>query len=388
MNYSATNDDVTGAEIVLDKGRSACENGRYHQAIKLALCVIGEMVDLIQNADDSNGTIGDIIDEGFIIINSIVDDIDLNPYEKESIFSELILESTHKRYKGWEDWLLQLLEISSYLADNANLRNLLESTFTLLLNNAEKDKSSNNYLSERINTIKYHMILRYDDEEKAADFMKQNLHITCFRKMTIEDAIQKKNYDYVIKLALEAEEKDREYAGLVSDWKKYRYQACVNLKRIDEQRDIAMYFILNNNSEYYNLLKKTYTTAEWPAIYNKIIRQLEEGNKTYLDIYTRILVTEGKKKKLLEYVKKNPSSIESNYKHLIPDFADDVIAIYYQYIEETAARANNRKHYQNVCGIIRNLKKACGVESIIAIKKRLYDKNANRPAFIEELGKV
>lgn len=68
--------------------------------------------------------------------------------------------------------------------------------------------------------------------------------------------------------------------------------------------------------------------------------------------------------------------------------SEAVLTLFLQYIEQTAARADNRKDYQGVCAIIRNLKKAGGNEQALEIKQKLFNKYANRPAFRDELSRV
>jgi len=51
--------------------------------------------------------------------------------------------------------------------------------------------------------------------------------------------MEDKNYLKVIDLALEGERKDKEYAGLVSKWKKVRYIAYKELSLKAEQEKLA-----------------------------------------------------------------------------------------------------------------------------------------------------
>jgi len=149
-----------------------------------------------------------------------------------------------------------------------------------------------------------------------------------------------------------------------------------------------MHFILSGSIEYYNELKSTYDAKEWIPVYSNIIFLLESQKKTYQDVYTHILIEEGEKQKLLEYVKGMPSSVKIFYKYLIPEFKEEVYMLFLQYIEQSAERSSNRKDYQGVCAIIRNLKKAGGKESALEIKQKLFNKYANRPAFRDELSRV
>ena len=386
--YGDAYEAVKGADLVLEKARFAFEQNKTVHALQLSLCVIHEMMDLLQCADDSDGVIGGVIEETFAFIDKLMVDEELTPITKETMFNKLIEEAFNRRYEGWTDWRIDLLESCSEIADTSDLRSKLETHLVLMIENGEGDSWSVNYLAERINLIRYHLVEKHDGQKMAQDFIKENLQYSNFREMAIESAMNKKDYDYVIKLTLDGEDKDKRLRGLVEQWKKYRYKAFQLSGKIDEQRGIAMDFILNGSFEYFKELKNTYVTNEWPSVYPKIIFLLENQKKTYQDVYTRILIEEGEKQKLLEFVKGSPSSVETYYKHLIPDFKDEIYTLFLQYIEQSAARAGNRKDYQRVCAIIRNLLKAGGKERAQEIKQKLFNNYAHRPAFRDELSRL
>jgi len=50
-------------------------------------------------------------------------------------------------------------------------------------------------------------------------------------------------------------------------------------------------------------------------------------------VYTRILIEEGEKQKLLEYVKGNPPAVDDFYTYLLPEFKEEVYTLFVQYIE-------------------------------------------------------
>ena len=122
VHYGNTDEAVKGAGMVLDKARKACSQNKTMHSLELALCVTHEMIDLLQESDDSDGVIGSIITEGFGLIDDIIDDEDLSPEHKKSLFNKLIEEAANERYDGWSDWRLELLEKCSMLADNPQLR--------------------------------------------------------------------------------------------------------------------------------------------------------------------------------------------------------------------------------------------------------------------------
>lgn len=388
VNYRNTSEAVRGADLVLEKAHTAFNQNKTIHALDLILCVIHEMMDLLDNADDSSGTVGGVISESFGFINKMIEDEELSPADKESFFNKLIEEANNRWYDGWTDWRLDLLGSCSVLADTPVLRNRMESHLLSMIENEEGDSWSVNYFEEKVNLIRYSMVLQNDGEKMAQELINQNLQYSSFRKMAIENAMQKKDYDLIIKLTLEGEKKDKSLPGLINNWKKYRYKAYQLSGNLDEQRGIAMDYILDGNFEYYKELKSTYDSEEWLSDYPKIIFLLENQKRIDTDIYTRILIEEGEKEKLLEYVKKSPSSVESYYKHLIPEFKAEVYDLFLRHIEQTSARSGNRRDYQGVCAIIRNLIKAGGKDQALGIKQKLFAQYANRPAFRDELTRV
>jgi hypothetical protein len=75
VSYGNTSEAVKGADLVLGKARCAWERNKTTHAVKLALCIIREMIDLLQGADDSNGIIGGTIEESFTFIAEISESI-------------------------------------------------------------------------------------------------------------------------------------------------------------------------------------------------------------------------------------------------------------------------------------------------------------------------
>ena len=388
VNYRSTSDAIYGAELVINKADSAWEKGKTVHAVNLALCVVQEMVDLLQGADDSDGEIGGVIERGFTFITEIIGNTELSPTEKNIIFENLIKEASHRRYDGWTDWRLNFIEACSLISDTTDFRDRLEKHMALLSKKEDIDSWGGSYFAEKVNQIRYNIILQNDGEQKAQEFIEQNLRFPSFRKMSIVRALQKKDYEQVIRLSIEGEARDKDKHGLVNDWRKYRYDANKILGRKEEQRGIAMDFILDGSFEFYKELKSTYDMGTWSEVYPKIIFLLENQKRYYSDIFTRILIEEDEKEKLLEYIKKSPASIESYYKHLIPGFKNEVYDLFLKHIEQIALRAGSRKDYQGVCAIIRNLKKAGGKEQALEVKDRLLTKYAKRPAFRDELSRV
>ncbi len=128
--------------------------------------------------------------------------------------------------------------------------------------------------------------------------------------------------------------------------------------------------------------------GEWHSVLPQDYFFAENQKKTYHDIYTCILIEEEKNKNFLPMSKQDRQRWKIFISSLFLNLRKRFMPLFLQYIEQTTARAGNRKDYQGVCAIIRNLRKAGGQEQASEIKQKLFNKYANRPAFRDELSRV
>jgi len=61
--------------------------------------------------------------------------------------------------------------------------------------------------------------------------------------------------------------------------------------------------------------------------------------------------------------------------------------LFVEYIRKSAAAANNRNNYRDVCELLRHYKKACG-GAAYRMRDELEVTYAKRPAFLDELRKI
>lgn len=190
----------------------------------------------------------------------------------------------------------------------------------------------------------------------------------------------------VIHGAKEGEKQDqaKSLSGLVIKWKKYRYEAYKLSGQIELQRLMGEELVLAGESIYYQQLKETYSSADWRTVYKSILEKLEK-DRWPGEIYTMILIEEHKTGKLLDYIRIQPSSVEDYYMHLIQEYPLEVKELFQSHIEAAANRANNRRHYQDVCRIIEVFGQACGKEEASQMILRLKQKYPRKPAFLDEL---
>lgn len=380
---------VQGALLTLEKARDKQENGDVVGAVQLCLAVLSIVVDMLQYADDSNGTVGGVINESL----SILDDAiqfgihTLSHKEQSKLFADIMKDALHARYDGWSDWRFSLLRTCINFAGDAEKLSILEGQLESMLKAAPRNSWSANYENESIKLLLLEIYERFDEEEKAKQFIQENLQYSSFRKKVINSLIEEGEYEEVIRLCKEGEELDQEYRGLVSQWKEYRYQAYEGLGDIENQRELALEFIYKNDTIYFYKLKKLYNQDEWEKVLQKIVASFEKQPYPQ-SIFLEILVHENLTGKLLKYCQRHNASILQYYHYLIEGNFDEVNQIFITYIEKAADAASDRRKYKDVCQIIKKYKKACGAERAESLVISLKQKYIRRPAFLDELSKL
>jgi hypothetical protein len=378
---------VQGAVLTLEKARAAFENKEFARAVKLSTAVLSIVVDMLQYCDDSDGSVGDVIRGSVSTIKeacSIAKNY-LTETDQMKLFKEVIKEADHKRYDGWDEWRFELLEGCVFLASQTEIRLKLEEKLEALIE--ESSSWSAEHHNEQIKLIQLKIIELYDSEEKKAKFIQDNLRYGDIREIAILNHLEKKQYVEVINLCDEGIIKDKQYPGLVTQWKMYKYKAYEGLGDTENQRKLALEFVYGNKDEFYSILKDLYTDEEWKHVLGEIVETFEKMSYQP-EIYVNMLIVENLDSNLLDYCRKHKSRIVSLYQHLLEKYPDEVNEIFKEYIENTANEANERRKYKEVCKIISTYKQACGTKKADELVVGLKKQHIRRPAFLDELEKV
>jgi len=387
VNYRSVRRAVEGAEVVAEKAREAADDEDWIQAVRMDFCVLEEMLDLLQTADDSDGTIGGVIAESLLRLQEIASNAHQMPEPQMSVLFRMLLEeSEDSRFDGWSDWQLTLLRCASQMAVTADLREEWEQHVARVTSRQSGGTWSRDYFAEEVAMMRYEFICKHEGDSAAREFIHRHLHFPDFRKLAIQTALDLGRYDDAMRLAEEGEEADhaRGLPGLVKQWKELRYESCERGEWVESQREIGKELVKDGDYSYYKRIKDSYPSEEWSIVYVDILDSLERTDR-YGEVYTRILVEEEETERLLAYVKKRPARIEDFYRHLMGEFRTEVIDLFQSHIEWTAVHSSARPHYQNVCRIIRMLQQAGGQEEALYITRLLLDKYPRKPAFREEL---
>ncbi|NGP60794.1 SWIM zinc finger family protein [Paenibacillus thiaminolyticus] len=385
---------VTGAENILQKAEEALDSGNYVRAAEINFCIMHEMGDLLQMCDDSGGIVGGLIQECLHNINRISVQLENSSSKDRAVlFQRVLKEVLHPNTMGWNEWQLSLLESASYLMETCAEKDLWSELIAKLEAHEKSQSFSGTFFTEHAAILRYQVIQKFEGDSVALQFLQDHLDNPHFRKMAIEDAIKRQEFDRALELAEQGEQQDAEkgYHGLVKQWEEYRFEIYGHTRQVDLQKKLAEESAVLGDYHYYLMLKELYSRDEWEEAYERLLAKLEdEYNRNWRteSLYTRVLVEEKETEKLLNYVRKNKRTVLDYYPHLISKYAEEVFVLFTQTILEEIAHASNRNQYQKGCRMIRDLIKAGGAVHAEKVIEQLCTTYPNRPALIDELRKI
>lgn len=389
IQWNQVDDALQGAYMTLEKVNEKLQNGESESAVLLSITVLSIVVDMLAYCDDSNGFSGSVIEESLAMIEEAVSMTveHMTDGEQEKLFTIIMKEALHERYQGWMDWKLSLLSCCIYFCNKADLRKQLEDQLNSMLETMTSDSWVDKYGKENVKLLQLELIEQFDGNDQALQFIQDHVNFGPFREKAIVYLLEKEEYSEVIKLCEEGKKVDKDYRGLVHQWEKYQLQAYERLGDVQKQREMMLAFVYKNEYTYYPRLKLLYQEEEWKEVLPDILETFEK--QSYIpSAYLEILKEENLHDKLLQYCKRNVSSIKDLYPHLIKDYSDEVNELFQNYIQVEAEKSNDRKKYKHVCSQIKLYKKVFGADHVQVIIEYLKQKYPRRPAFLDELGKI
>ncbi|MBT2733902.1 hypothetical protein [Bacillus sp. ISL-7] len=379
---------LQGADLTLQKAQEKVDKGEWESAVLLSLVVLSPVVKMLNFSDDSNGSIGDIMNWAIRMIDDAVISglTHLNEKEKKGLFDAIMKEALKAHYDGWSDWRYALLKICAYYSPNKVFRKKLEKQLESLLLKTEFSWNDR-FEKTQIKLLQLEIIERCDGAEAAERFISENIDHSEFREKAIVNELGKGDYKKVIQLCLDGEKADAEYRGLVHKWREYRYQAYEFLGDMEQQKKLARELLFKNEFTYYLKLKELYGANEWDVNLKKLVDDFKKM-EYQPSVYLSILKEENLSDELLNYCQNHISSITDLYPYVIKEYLEEVNNLFIKYIEYSAEEATDRKKYRTVCSIIKTYKNACGTIHSHKLIGELRQKYMRRPAFLEELGKI
>ena len=385
IGWSESNRVGDAVGRLLDLGKSLIEGHNYKSALLLFTAVMEQMVDALQYSDDSNGSIGGCIEYAYEMIWAIADSHPSG--DLRTIMLDYCLKAVEKKiYSGW-DWHAGMLRISVLLVETEEEAGCI----SRLLDQELRSE----FVRERAQDIKYELIAKTQGESAAESYLEANLVNPGLRRMALQKAVERQQFEKAKRIALDGVEYDRKKSpGLALDW----YDWLLNVAFAEEDRKLIVQYArllfidnIRQERDYYVILKQYVAPEQWISFVEALIRDIAaKGRWQANDQIGGIFISEGWWARLLENLSKSPDmhTIAQYETHLSKDYSAELIELYGRAVIDYLKNNVGRSHYQQACRYLRRMLKLGGKLRVNEIITFLRSEYRSRKALMEELDKV
>lgn len=352
--------------------------------------VIDEAETILNCGDDSGGYLGATVSGAFMALEEI-EVAELPESTRKMIFERMMSWDEAKHLAGWGDWETEFIAIAVELASGSTELDRIEKALstTPADGNSWRD-------SEKMRLMAQVIEKRYS-KEKADEFIYQHRHNPDFRKTLIQNAIDCSDYDKALDLATEGISSDREWPGLVNDWKEAKLRIYIIKQDLKNIAELSQYFFIKGGNrnfrqeELYNLIKNNIPHKEWPETVKNLISQIKAARNYYeYDNLKFIYIRDEMWDEYFKMLSANPALhyLEEAEPHFKDIHREEFVRLYCNAIRKYAEDNMGRDSYIAFTRYIRHIKKFGEKETAENLAKELKERYPKRRAMIEELAKL
>ncbi len=373
-----------GIDPIIAIAEKQLESKNYLNAIYICTALMEEMTEAIQYSDDSNGSIGGIIDSSYEMLYDIATK-DISVDIKTELFNYCITAFKKRLFDGW-DWHTGILNIAYDLIDNEDNADIIIKCL---------DTINGEYEKERVQSFKLDIISKYKDAEEVQKFIDKHITNSSIRNTEIEKAVNNKDFEKAIILCKDGIEYDKkDKPGIVKKWYNWLLKIAQSQNNKLKIIEYSRYLFIDNfhtEQDYYQLLKQEIEPNRWKDFLEDIIKEITpKGGWKYNGLVREIYINEKWWDRLFLLLKENTSleNIESNEKYLSKDYSKELIQLYSERLIKYVDRFMGRNHYQTACRYLRRMKKLGGNEKVNELIEYFKVTYPKRKALLDELSRV
>jgi len=398
VDYSSQEAAIEMIQKLISQAETHIKNQKQYEAFSIFSAVAMESIDMMHYIDDSDGDLGDIINEAFSMIDKMMESNAENELNT-IIFNWFLEQVKNKDYDdfGCADELEPIFFGRAQKPSNVKYAYQFIDEQLKALN--KKDSFSKMYHSTKYLKFKIDLLKWEGKNDEAEEIINQNMNLFDFRQLKIDEAIENEDYPKAILLLNEGiilSQKER-LSGVETRYRELLLHIYTKTKDLKNVKLVSKQLLDDHFSiENYRNYKKNCLPDEWQDECLKIIANLSKKNPSRLfdSVFNHnlasVYIEEKMFDKLLESLKLSNSLpiIDSYKKHLPENFSDDLIVLYKKGILKYAENAG-RDIYSNIVGYLRNMATLKNGEAEAKrIRLELLEVYKNRKAMKEEFGKL
>jgi uncharacterized Zn finger protein len=421
INYYQMHKAIKPLSSLINKAHAYIEKQEYEEAFGIAAGIAPQCIDIMEFVDDSDGELGETIDDAFEIVSQV-----LNKSKDENKNAEIydwVLEQAAN--KNYNDYGCESI-LESLIVDGANTPGLIHKAHEFIDHQIKEFSKDDSFFGE-FNIKKYlkfkmELYKKTGEDENTQEILQNNDRIKEFREIMVDQLLEKGEDQNAIEMIMEgiqiAEEDKR--TGIVRDWKEKLLSVYMQRNDIPNIKKYALeLFLENNNMEHYRIYKNQFSKNEWKEQREKIINQLiikhkkefkkfskgnienisfKDNNEnesfysfTYSHKIANVFIEEKLWDKLLKMVEQNPKIeiVAKNTKYLKDSYPNELIEMYKKVIYDYSDKNTGRDAYIRIADMLKLLTKVKnGKEAAKIIMENLLKNYPKRTAMKDELNKL
>jgi hypothetical protein len=366
------------------------KQGRLAKALVIYQAVVETVVPVIEQADDSNGFLGDCIESGLVGLRAVSNI--LSKPEQGRLFDYCVSEAFKSPYKGW-DWCWTLAQIAADMVTTLEERQRVVELLDKMVKRKQQDNAQHSWYTdrdtERAEVIKLSIVERLDDPDQIHLFLMDHIKMDHFReklvKLYIEQSDLKKAKTLCQDWLDNSESRHRRYQTVF-------HELLLQIAQIGEDhltiRSLSQQLLIDTGQlQYYTIYKTKHTDSEWGGALKELIAAGQDS--PHRNFVPQLLVKEEMWHALLKLMQSgNRYTIEPYRKYLEPRFPEAVCDIYNRHLKTLLVEKVNRKGHKEACRYLRRIYKLGQVEYARKIVLELRGQYTNRRALMDELNKL
>lgn len=367
-------------------------NGQIQKSMFVALAIIEQMSDLLNDADDSDGQIGGSIEEAFTLLG-ILAESKLNKAQHDELFDLLLTLFEKDSLKGW-DWHFRAIDLAIKLLHTDKEKERIKTA----LGKIKPNGRNWDWDYRRVQELMLELIKKTENSDATARFIENNLSNPQFRAELIEKALEAKNYLKAESLAYEGIAQDEKDApGLAEDWRNYLLILYRKVEDCKNTIKFARYFLVHSNGRhhplryYYDLLKSLIPEDQWNDYLENLVVGIKSKSRwNDYDRISQLYIWEAHWDKLYELLRQNVSfeRVAGAEQYLSNLYPSELAGLYKSLILFLLDRNMGRPHYQTTCRYIRRMQKLGAGSMATTLIEDLKNTYPGRRALIEELNNI
>ncbi len=403
--YNKTFEFSSEVGRILSEAEEAIGGGRWKVAFAALLGVADVAEDILCCGDDSCGNLGSLVEECFNGWRNLASRPDLPTDVKAKIFSLAMDKFRSGDLKGW-DWHWNWIDLAISSAATSAEQNIVQKEIDSILDRSAKnntDDYSARYEYNTARSYKLKLMSKSCADEQIREYLYQNKDYSDFRKKLLQMAWEEGKDDEVLRLAQDGLENDKEYAGLMMDWRGWEFKVYRKRGDVPNILSLAKFFFFNATGwrdeypqeEMYRLMKSLVPQSEWRSYVSGLIKETRtsgnsrhsyDGDSKLLYIYEQEEYWED----YMQYIRDHQSVdvTDSAPSALWKTFKGEILKIYGECVSKFFISASGRSSYEAGAAMLRRLISYGGEAGAKAIIEEQLSRKPRRPALIEILSKI